>query len=226
MSCDKNTTQGRALRPVGDLMKSSTEFNPFALSLAIVLSIAMTPSTALPQDEETIEEVVTIGTRVEGRSATESLAPVDIITEEMIRSTGATETGKILQLLAPSFNFSSTTISDGTDMIRPATLRGLGPDQLLVLVNGKRRHPTAHVNIQQTVARGDSGTDINAIPASAIKRIEVLRDGASAQYGSDAIAGVINIVLKDNIGTELSAQWGSTTEGDGDTLTVSGQFRI
>ncbi|MCZ6643235.1 MAG: TonB-dependent receptor [Gammaproteobacteria bacterium] len=202
-------------------MKALTEFKTFALSLAIVVSVAMMPSTALPQDEETIEEVVVTGTRVEGRSATESLAPVDIITEEMIRSTGATETGKILQLLAPSFNFSSTTISDGTDMIRPATLRGLGPDQLLVLVNGKRRHPTAHVNIQQTVARGDSGTDINAIPASAIKRIEVLRDGASAQYGSDAIAGVINIVLKDNIGTELSAQWGSTTEGDGETLAVS-----
>jgi len=190
-------------------------------TLLCVSSLFLISAVSLAQDEEVIEEVVTIGTRVEGRSATESLAPVDIITEEMIRSTGATETGKILQLLAPSFNFSSTTISDGTDMIRPATLRGLGPDQLLVLVNGKRRHPTAHVNIQQTVARGDSGTDINAIPASAIKRIEVLRDGASAQYGSDAIAGVINIVLKDGIGTELSAQWGSTKEGDGDTLVAS-----
>jgi iron complex outermembrane receptor protein len=134
---------------------------------------------------------------------------------------GPLEVGKLLQTLDPSFNFSSTFISDGTDIIRPATLRGLGPDQLLVLVNGKRRHQQALVNVQQTIGRGSAGTDINAIPLSAIQRIEVLRDGAAAQYGSDAIAGVINIVLKQGPGSQLSVAGGSTTKGDGDTISVS-----
>ncbi len=166
------------------------------------------------------EEITVTGTRVEGRTATETPSPVDIIDADVIKTTGATETGKILQLLAPSFNFSTTFISDGTDAIRPATLRSLGSDQVLILVNGKRRHPTAHVNVQQTIARGESGTDINAIPASAIERIEVLRDGAAAQYGSDAIAGVINIILKDQTGaTDLFLDSGQTYEGDGDVLT-------
>ncbi|HWJ93891.1 MAG TPA: TonB-dependent receptor, partial [Telluria sp.] len=122
----------------------------------------------------------------------------------------------------PSFNFSTTFISDGTDIIRPATLRGLGPDQLLVLVNGKRRHQQALVNVQQTIGRGSAGTDINAIPLSAIDRIEVLRDGAAAQYGSDAIAGVINIVLKQGADKgALSATAGTTAEGDGDLVAAS-----
>lgn len=175
-------------------------------------------------EEEGIEgaikdEITVTGTRVEGRTAIETPAPVDIIDAETIRTTGATETGKILQLLAPSFNFSTTFVSDGTDAVRPATLRALGSDQVLILVNGKRRHPTAHVNVQQTIARGESGTDINAIPASAIERIEVLRDGAAAQYGSDAIAGVINIILKDQTdSTDLMLDSGQTYEGDGEVL--------
>src|SRR5207245_4970898 len=102
-----------------------------------------------------------------------------------------------LQALAPSFNFPRPTIADGTDSIRPASLRGLGPDQVLVLVNGKRRHSSALVHVNGTFGRGTVGVDLNAIPAAAIERIEVLRDGAAAQYGSDAIAGVINIVLND-----------------------------
>lgn len=147
--------------------------------------------------EAGLEEAVTVtGTRVKGRTSTETSAPVDIIDSETIRSTGATETGKILQLLEPSFNFSTTTISDGTDIIRPATLRSLGPDQVLVLINGKRYHQQSLMHYQQTIARGSAGYDINSIPASSIDRIEVLRDGASAQYGSDAIAGVINVILK------------------------------
>jgi iron complex outermembrane recepter protein len=144
------------------------------------------------------EEITVTGTRVEGRSAIDTPAPVDYISQEMIQNTGATETGKILQLVEPSFNFSSTTISDGTDIIRPATLRSLGPDQVLVLVNGKRYHQQSLVHYQQTVGRGSAGYDINSIPASSIDHIEVLRDGASAQYGSDAISGVINVILKKN----------------------------
>src|SRR5918999_4322118 len=176
------------------------------------------PAAEEPEEEEpTFEEEITVtGTRVEGRSATETPAPVDIIDAETIKSTGATETGKILQLLEPSFNFSSTTISDGTDIIRPATLRALGPDQVLVLVNGKRRHQQSLLNVQQTIARGSAGYEINTIPASAIERIDVLRDGAAAQYGSDAIAGVINIGLKRRRQLELVAAMGEYTRGDGE----------
>ena len=166
------------------------------------------------------EEITVTGTRVEGRSATDTPAPVDVIDTETIKSTGATETGKILQLLEPSFNFSSTTISDGTDIIRPATLRGLGADQVLVLVNGKRRHQQSLLNVQQTIARGSAGYDINAIPVSAIDHIEVLRDGAAAQYGSDAIAGVINIILKNQTDrTDVSLEGGQFYAGDGETYT-------
>jgi iron complex outermembrane recepter protein len=150
-----------------------------------------------------LEEAVTVtGTRIKGRTSTETLAPVDVIDGEAIRATGAVETGKILQLLEPSFNFSTTTISDGTDIIRPATLRSLNPDQVLVLVNGKRYHQQSLMNYQQTIARGSAGYDINSIPASAIDHIEVLRDGAAAQYGSDAIAGVINIIQGLVLGSE------------------------
>jgi iron complex outermembrane receptor protein len=185
---------------------------------------------ATPEEEEEVrfgEEITVTGTRVEGRSVTETPSPVDVIDSETIRSTGATETGKILQLLAPSFNFSSTTISDGTDIIRPATLRALGPDQVLVLVNGKRRHQQSLLNVQQTIARGSAGYDINTIPASAIDRIEVLRDGAAAQYGSDAIAGVINIILKSQTdATDLRLEGGQHYEGDGELFMVGANTGI
>lgn len=173
-------------------------------------------------DSMSLEELLRVrmtvtGTRVEGRTATETPAPVDLIDRDAIESTGATETGKVLQLLAPSFNFSTTTISDGTDIIRPATLRGLGPDQVLVLVNGKRRHQQALLNVQQSIGRGSAGYDINTIPVSAIERIEILRDGAAAQYGSDAIAGVINIILRgDTNATDLAIDAGQTFDGDGE----------
>jgi len=166
------------------------------------------------------EEITVTGTRVQGRSATDTPSPVDYIDAAAIASTGATETGKILQLLAPSFNFSTTYISDGTDIIRPATLRALGPDQVLVLVNGKRRHQQALLNVQQTIARGSAGYDINAIPASSIDHIEVLRDGAAAQYGSDAIAGVINIILKNQTdATDVTLEAARYYLGDGESYT-------
>jgi iron complex outermembrane receptor protein len=136
-------------------------------------------------------------------------------------ATGQTEVGRMLQVLAPSFNFSSSSISDGTDALRPATLRGLGPDQTLVLVNGKRRHQAALIHINNSVGRGTAGTDMNAIPAIAIQRIEVLRDGAAAQYGSDAIAGVINLQLRDDSeGGGFGMSVGEYTEGDGQTTNV------
>ncbi len=155
-----------------------------------------------------------VGSRVRPRSDTETPSPVDVLSAQDLQKTGTTELGKALQMLAPSFNFSSTTISDGTDLVRPATLRGLGPDQVLVLVNGKRRHQSALVHVQETIGKGSAGYDLNAIPIAAIERIEILRDGAAAQYGSDAIAGVINIVLKNRTGLWVEAGGGRYYDSD------------
>ena len=168
-----------------------------------------------------LEKLVVIGSRFQERSVSDSPVPVDVITEEEIVATGQTEVGRVIQELIPSFNFSSSTISDGTDALRPATLRGLGPDQVLVLVNGKRRHKSALIHVNTSVGRGTAGVDMNTIPISAIKRIEVLRDGASAQYGSDAISGVVNIVLKDGYDGRITATAGQLYEGDGETLVAS-----
>ncbi len=146
-------------------------------------------------------EVQVVGSRSYKRSSTDSPVAVDVINiSELPTRNGQVEINQILQYAAPSFNASKQSGSDGADHIDPASLRGLGPDQTLVLINGKRRHQSSLINVFGTRGRGNTGTDLNNIPASAIKRIEVLRDGASAQYGSDAIAGVINIVLKDNVG--------------------------
>ena len=167
---------------------------------------------------QTVESVVVVGTRSIGRRALQAPVPIEVVGRKQLSLTGQSETGRVLQMLVPSFNFSSSTISDGTDALRPATLRGLGPDQTLVLVNGKRRHKSALLHVNTSVGRGTAGTDFNAIPASAIERIEVLRDGAAAQYGSDAIAGVINIILKDDVDAgDANVYWGQTYEGDGDT---------
>ncbi|MEO1010446.1 MAG: TonB-dependent receptor [Bacteroidota bacterium] len=151
----------------------------------------------LEEDAALLENVVVVGSRNPNRTATETSVPVDVIDVAEIANQGPqVSVNQILNYVAPSFTSQSQTVSDGTDHIDPASLRGLGPDQVLVLVNGKRRHTTALVNVNGTVGAGSVGTDMNAIPAYAIQRIEVLRDGAAAQYGSDAIAGVINIVLK------------------------------
>ena len=182
------------------------------------VTAGQTELTVMLAPIQTIESVVVVGTRSIGRRALQAPVPIEVVNREQLSLTGQSETGRVLQMLVPSFNFSSSSISDGTDALRPATLRGLGPDQTLVLVNGKRRHKSALLHINTSVGRGTAGTDFNAIPASAIERIEVLRDGAAAQYGSDAIAGVINIVLKDDVGTgDANLYWGQTYEGDGDT---------
>ena len=202
---------------------------------AVVATLAVSYSSTAQSAEDDnkaekgkkAETLIVTGTRVSGRTIEDTAVPVDLITSDIIEESGASEVGELLQKLAPSFNFSRTTVSDGTDIIRPATLRGLGPDQVLILVNGKRRHSQAWVNIQQTIGRGSAGTDINSIPVSAIEHIEVLRDGAAAQYGSDAIAGVINIILKGGgAGTTLSGKWGETKEGDGQVNQVSANSTI
>lgn len=189
-----------------------------AIGLALV-SMVWAQQPAAAQGGDAMEELVVTGSRAVGRVALETLAPVDVLDRADLERSGAQELGQVLQMLQPSFNFSRTFISDGTDIIRPATLRALGPDQVLVLINGKRRHQQALVNVQQTIGRGSAGTDINAIPVSAVERIEVLRDGASAQYGSDAIAGVINIVLKRATGeTGVLLEAGRTYEDDGEVI--------
>ncbi|HEX4681315.1 MAG TPA: TonB-dependent receptor [Gemmatimonadaceae bacterium] len=155
-----------------------------------------------------LEAVTTLGTRGEARTVIDAPVPIDVLPALEIRSTGRTETAQMIQALAPSFNFPRTTLGDATDNVRPATLRGMSPDQALVLVNGKRRHLSAVVNINGFVGRGSEAVDLNAIPASMIDHIEILRDGAAAQYGSDAIAGVINIVLKTNAPGDFTTQVG------------------
>ncbi len=140
-------------------------------------------------------EVQVVGSRNYRRSSTDAPVPIDVIdVADLGAINGKVEINQILQYAAPSFNATKQSGSDGADHIDPASLRGLGPDQTLVLINGKRRHQSSLINVFGTRGRGNTGTDLNALPASAIKRIEILRDGSSAQYGSDAIAGVMNIV--------------------------------
>ncbi|MAU17573.1 MAG: TonB-dependent receptor [Muricauda sp.] len=167
-----------------------------------------------------LENVVVVGSRNPNRTATESTVPVDVIDiKELNNVAPQVNLNQILNYVAPSFTSNTQTISDGTDHIDPASLRGLGPDQVLVLINGKRRHTSSLINVNGTFGRGSVGTDLNAIPAAAIKRIEVLRDGAAAQYGSDAIAGVINIVLNTTV-NELTA---TVTSGANFSKNANGQ---
>jgi len=168
-------------------------------------------------DPRLSEVIVVVGSRTP-RTQLETSVPVDVITDEAIREASHTETNQMLNVLAPSFNSSHQSVVDGTDHIDPASLRGLGPEHVLVLVNGKRRQQSALINFY---GGGTVGVDLNAIPTGAISRVEVLRDGAASQYGSDAIAGVINIVLKDDADA-LSAYTmsGITASGDGEQLKV------
>lgn len=171
-------------------------------------------------DGELLDEVILVGSRSPKRTATDTAVAIDVIdVAEVTTQIGKVELNEMLQYAAPSFNANKQSGSDGADHVDPASLRGLGPDQTLVLINGKRRHQSSIINIFGTRGRGNTGTDLNAIPASSIKRIEILRDGASAQYGSDAIAGVINIVLKDEVGKLTgSVNYGAySTNADVDT---------
>lgn len=166
----------------------------------IEVSAQTTLRVLMEPESYNLSGVEVVGTRSLNRSVTESMVPVDLIdVASLTAANGQLDINQLLQYTAPSFNSNRQSGSDGADHIDPATLRGLGPDQTLVLINGKRYHQSSLINIFGTRGRGNTGTDLNTIPAAAIERIEILRDGASAQYGSDAIAGVINIVLKDNV---------------------------
>ncbi|MDN5202430.1 TonB-dependent receptor [Fulvivirgaceae bacterium BMA10] len=201
----KGTTRGVVTDANGSFSIEANTGDELVVSYVgyITETIAITDSQdnytiVLKQSVESLGTVYVVGSRNENRSEIDTPVPIDVIDIAGIaETTGKVEINQILQYAAPSFNATKQSGSDGADHIDPASLRGLGPDQTLVLINGKRRHQSSLVNVFGTRGRGNSGTDLNAIPAAAIKRIEVLRDGASAQYGSDAIAGVINIVLKD-----------------------------
>jgi iron complex outermembrane recepter protein len=201
-----------------------------SLALSVSLS-AVSLSVAAPafaQDEAQAEEsdegdnaIIVTGTRRTDRTVADSPVPVDVLTADDLAQSGFTETNRLLNEQVPSFNFPQPSITDGTDVVRPATLRGLGPDQSLVLINGKRRHTASLLNINGSVGRGTSAVDINLIPSIALSRVEVLRDGAAAQYGSDAISGVINFQLRDKPeGGRITA-----TYGQYDT-TVNGVSRV
>lgn len=178
------------------------------------------PAATAKDEPIKMKAFVSTGTRFSDRTVADSPVPIDIITAAEINSGGYTETAQIIQTLVPSFNYPRPSLTDGTDHIRPATLRGLAPDQTLVLINGKRRHSSSLVNLNGSIGRGSVSTDFNVIPTSGIGQIEVLRDGASAQYGSDAIAGVINVILRRDIGNGLDFSFGTTQRGDGRDLKV------
>ena len=203
-----------------------------AVSLAVLLACVTAGPVAFAQEEAApveqaspgqIEEVVVVGSRRRDRSAADSPVPVDVIGGDEFRAHGDSDMDSLLAATVPSYNVAQEPISDAATFIRPATLRSLPPDATLVLVNGKRRHRAAVIALLGAgISGGSQGPDLSAIPAIALDRLEVLRDGASAQYGSDAIAGILNFVLKeDDSGATVDAKWGQYLEGDGDRLTVA-----
>ena len=198
--------------------------HPKHLLAIACLSASGISAPVVAQDDVQLEEVIVTGSRGRPRSVSDSPVPIDVFTSEDLRAVSYTDTNDILKTLVPSFNLGRQPISDGSSFIRPAELRGLPTDKTLVLVNSKRRHRSALVSIGGS---GTQGPDLSTIPSIALKNIEVLRDGASAQYGSDAIAGVINFILKDaDDGFSLSIDSGGFSEGDGDQTTVQANLGL
>ena len=196
----------------------------YFLVLSFVFSLFAYPRV-LAQDEEIVEleELAVVGSRSPFRTVADSPVPVDVIEAEIFINLPDTDMDDMLRAIIPSYNVNQQPISDAATLMRPANLRGLPPDDTLVLINGKRRHRGSVITFGgRGISDGAQGPDLSVIPAIALDRVEVLHDGASAQYGSDAIAGVINFVLKDNPdGGMLKAQWGETYVGDGDTFTMA-----
>ena len=176
--------------------------------------------------EELLQVPVDVGSRGDSRSWQQSPVPVDIIDAAQLEKTGFISLNRILVHLLPYFNYQQMAIRDGSDHARPFSLRGMAPDQVLVLVNGKRYHPGALLHLSSALGKGSSSVDLESFPVRSIQRIEVLQDGAAAQYGSDAIAGIINIVLKQHVPAELQATTGQTATGDGETWSLFGQLPL
>ena len=194
--------------------------------------IAAAPVYAQEADDEKkaedYEQIAVVGSRAAPRSIGDSAVPIDIISSEDFKQQGATDMVSMMQTVVPSFNVNDQPINDASTLVRPANLRGMASDHTLVLVNGKRRHRSAVITfLGGGLSDGAQGPDISVIPAAALKQVEVLRDGAAAQYGSDAIAGVINFVLNDaSEGGSFEARYGSYYEGDGDMIQLSGNVGL
>jgi iron complex outermembrane receptor protein len=203
-----------------------TEQPKLAIGLISALVVAL-PQQVVAQ-EEAIEEIVTTGTRAQSRSVEDSPAPVDVLGGEYFQNQGDTDLQNLVRNIVPSYNVNVQPISDAATVVRPANLRGLAPDHTLVLINGKRRHRAAVIYwLGNGVANGAQGPDISMIPSIALKQVEVLRDGAAAQYGSDAIAGVMNFILKDDAeGLMVEGKWGQYQEGDGDKYSVAANLGL
>jgi iron complex outermembrane receptor protein len=200
----------------------------------LVIAMGMTYVTlpAIAAEEQSkkddAEVIVVVGSRAAPRSVADSPVPIDVISGSELMANGPSDMATLLRTVTPSYNVNAQAISDGATIVRPANLRGLSPDSTLVLINGKRRHKGSIIAFSGGgIADGAQSPDVSTIPAIALKQIEVLRDGASAQYGSDAVAGVINFVLKDNnSGGMIEAKMGQFSEGDGDQLTISGNVGL
>lgn len=193
-----------------------------ALPFALGLPVQVVASKVV------IEEVIVTGTRVADRSAADSTVPVDVITGSDFRDNASTDIQDLLRTAVPSYDVNTQPISDAATITRPANVRGLSPDNVLVLVNGKRRHRGSIISfLGGGISDGAQGVDMASIPSLALRQVEVLRDGASSQYGSDAIAGVLNLLLRDDAqGFELVTRYGSTYEGDGDTYSVAANLGL
>jgi iron complex outermembrane receptor protein len=201
-------------------------------SLVVAMGMAFAPTPVLAAEKGTskdsAEVIVVVGSRAAPRSIGDSPVPVDVIGGEELMANGTSDMASLLRTVSPSYNVSAQAISDGATIVRPANLRGLSPDSTLILLNGKRRHKGSIIAFSGGgIADGAQAPDVSTIPAMALKQVEILRDGASAQYGSDAIAGVINFVLKDNAaGGDFEVKMGQFSEGDGDQVTVAGNVGV
>ena len=202
-------------------------FKVNAIAAAVIAGSTMLPSTALFA-QEMVEEIITLGARAKARSATDSVAPVDVINASELANQGDVDITNLLRNSVPSYYVSDQPISDAGTMVRPQGLRGMAADHTLVLVNGKRRHRSSVILwAAGGISDGAQGPDTSVFPTAAIKTVEVLRDGAASQYGSDALAGVINFNLKDaSEGGSISVKAGQYGEGDGDMQYVSGNFGL
>ena len=209
-------------------MKKAIAFAVPFIFPSFLFSIPAAAQDAEASSSAALEEIVVVGSRRRDRSAADSPVPVDVIGGDQFRAHGDSDMDSLLAAMVPSYNVAQEPISDAATFIRPATLRSLPPDATLVLVNGKRRHRAAVIALLGAgISGGSQGPDLSAIPAIALDRLEVLRDGASAQYGSDAIAGIMNFVLKEDAeGAILDAKWGTHFEGDGDAITLAGNLGL
>ena len=206
-------------------------FTPTKLAMAVSAHLALTAGVAplaIAQEGAQLEEVVVTGTRRAARSVYDSAAPIDVISGEDFRNQGGNDMTDLIRNVVPSYNVNAQPISDAASVIRPANMRGLAPDHTLVLVNGKRRHRASVITwLGNGVSDGAQGPDISPIPAIALKQVEVLRDGASAQYGSDAIAGVMNFILKDyDEGGVIEVKYGEFSEDSESIYSVSGNIGL